>query len=117
MACGGAGGTPGQWGTQPGGNPYGQSSSYNPNQTHAANDIQQGNGRVIASWSENGEMAAGERALEHGFEPPERLVVRIQHGDENAEGEYSSTGCATFVVGTPGAVGRLQRRVDVHAVQ
>lgn len=60
---GGQGGQLG--GNQPGGNPYGQHSSYDPTSTHAANDIQQGNGRVIASWSETGEMTAGEANVEY----------------------------------------------------
>ncbi|MEM9415711.1 MAG: hypothetical protein AAGA29_09580 [Planctomycetota bacterium] len=64
-AGGGQGGQPGQWGTAPGGNPYGQHSSYNPANTHAANDIQNGEGRVIATWTENGEMAAGEAQVEY----------------------------------------------------
>jgi len=62
---GGQGGQPGQYGNQPGGNPYGQHSSYNPANTHAANDIQQGDGRVIASWSETGEMTAGEANVQY----------------------------------------------------
>ena len=64
---GGQGGNapPGQWSTAPGGDPYGSHASYNPTHTHAANDIQQGHGRVIASWSENGEMAVGDAQVEY----------------------------------------------------
>jgi hypothetical protein len=60
---GGGGQGPG-WGTGDGGNPYGAQSPGYQHQSYAAQDIQQGEGRVIASWSENGEVAPGEATVQ-----------------------------------------------------
>jgi hypothetical protein len=60
---GGGGQGPG-WGSSPGGNPYGPENQSYQHQSYAAQDIQQGEGRVIASWTENGEVAPGEATVQ-----------------------------------------------------
>ena len=45
-------------------NPLGAERQTGPYTTTAEHDIQQGQGRVIASWQENGEMSAGEATVE-----------------------------------------------------
>ncbi|MEM6258410.1 MAG: hypothetical protein AAGI37_08865 [Planctomycetota bacterium] len=62
---GGQGGKPGSWGDAEGGNPFGPQSPGYQSQSYAAQDIQQGEGRVIASWTENGEVAPGEATVEY----------------------------------------------------
>lgn len=65
MQKGGGGGGQGQgWGSGEGGNPFGAQSPGYQHQSYAAQDIQQGEGRVIASWSENGEVAPGEATVQ-----------------------------------------------------
>lgn len=64
QAQGGVGGREG--GTGDGGNPFtgpNSGAGYQHN-TYAANDIQQGEGRVIASWLENGKVASGEATVQ-----------------------------------------------------
>lgn len=51
-------------GTGPGGNPLGQEYQTGPYATRTEQDIQQGQGRVIASWQQDGEMAAGDATVE-----------------------------------------------------
>lgn len=53
-----------QAGTAEGGNPYGPMHNPSAYGVEHRQDIQDGKGRVIASWSENGEMAAGEATVE-----------------------------------------------------
>jgi hypothetical protein len=72
MQQGGQGGQPGngggvggrEGGNAPGGNPFGAENPGYQHQSYAANDIQQGEGRVIASWLENGEVAAGDAKVQ-----------------------------------------------------
>jgi hypothetical protein len=52
------------WGDGEGGNPFGPQSPGYQHTSYAAQDIQQGEGRVIASWTENGEVAPGEATVE-----------------------------------------------------
>lgn len=47
-----------------GGNPYGPTNNPGAYGVERRRDIQQGKGRVIASWSEEGEMAAGEATVQ-----------------------------------------------------
>ena len=60
--AGGPGGRQGGSGT--GGNPLGQERMAGNHTSYSEYDIQQGQGRVIASWQENGEMTAGEATVE-----------------------------------------------------
>jgi len=53
-----------QGGTGDGGNPFGAQTTGYQHTNYAANDIQQGEGRVIASWMENGQVAAGEATVQ-----------------------------------------------------
>lgn len=59
---GGVGGR--EAGTGDGGNPFGQERTYQPNQVDAYGNISEGEGRIIASWMQKGEAAAGEATVE-----------------------------------------------------
>lgn len=53
-----------QAGTAEGGNPFGAERQPQPYNVETRKDVHEGKGRVIASWSEAGEMAAGEATVE-----------------------------------------------------
>ena len=59
---GGKGGT--KAGTGVNNQPLGPGFQTGPYATHTEQDLQQGQGRVIASWQENGQMTAGEATVE-----------------------------------------------------
>ena len=65
MQPGGGSGQGGQQaGTGEGGNPLGVEQQAHQYQTRYEGDIKQGQGKVIASWLENGEMMAGDATIE-----------------------------------------------------
>ena len=51
-------------GTAEGGNPFGAEQQANAYNVETRQDVHEGKGRVIASWSESGEMAAGEATVQ-----------------------------------------------------
>lgn len=68
----GGGQGPGQ-GSGDGGNPFGPQSPGYQHQSYAAQDIQQGEGRVIASWTEDGEVAPGEAKVQYNVSRTEAV--------------------------------------------
>ncbi|MEZ6193445.1 MAG: hypothetical protein R3C45_19415 [Phycisphaerales bacterium] len=60
------GGTPGgrEGGSGGDGRPLGQERQTGPYTTYTEQDLQEGQGRVIASWQEDGQMSSGEATVE-----------------------------------------------------
>jgi hypothetical protein len=66
-------------GTADGGNPYGAERSYQPQQVDAYGNIGEGEGRIIASWMQKGEAAAGDATVQFNT-----AVTQAREGAERA---------------------------------
>ncbi len=66
-------------GTADGGNPFGAERTYQPQQVDAYGNISHNEGRIIASWMQQGEAAAGEATVEFNT-----AVTQARDGAERA---------------------------------
>ncbi|RMH21078.1 MAG: hypothetical protein D6698_03205 [Gammaproteobacteria bacterium] len=74
---GGVGGR--EAGNESGGNPIGQPFQTGPYTTRTEQDLQQGEGRIIASWQTDGELSAGQAEVEF-----DRVVTEARNQAERA---------------------------------